>query len=56
LAPETLAVEHHAGEIWLVLGDTLLARFRDMDCVAEFWSAYNRAMLVAREVGRQGIG
>lgn len=52
----TLTSEEHDGEICLVLAERRIAWFADIAVVVEFWAAYDRAMLVAREVGRQGIG
>lgn len=39
-----------------MLGDRQIARFLHDEARELFWQAYSRAMLVAREVGRQGIG
>lgn len=53
---QTLTAEDHNGEQWLVLGDRLIARFLNDEARELFWQAHGRALLVAREVGRQGIG
>lgn len=52
----TFAVEEHNGAIWLMIDGIFIAKFTDQTAVLAFWGTYNRALMVAREVGRQGIG
>ena len=58
-----LVVERHDGKLWLVHYKTpssseftLVAQFVSDEAVAIFHAMHNRAMCVAREVGRAGIG